>query len=37
MWGPPYNNGYWGDTRLQASPLIAERFSRAIEHWRKLP
>ena len=37
MWGPPYASGYWGDTRLQVSPLLAERFSKAIEHWRKLP
>ena len=37
MWGPPYDNGYWGDTRLQVNPLVAERFSKAIEHWRKLP
>ena len=37
MWGPPYQSGYWGDSRLQASPLIAERFSRAIDQWRNLP
>lgn len=36
MWGPPYNSGYWGDTRLQASPYIARRFSEAIESWRSM-
>jgi len=39
MWGPPYTEGrgYWGDTRLQANPLLAKRFSEAIENWRALP
>lgn len=37
MWGRPYAGGYWGDSRLQASPLLAERFSEAIEHWRSSP
>ena len=37
MWGPPYASGYWGDTRLQVSPLLAKRFSQAIEHWRAMP
>ena len=37
MWGPPYAGGYWGDTRLQASPLLARRFSEAIERWRAMP
>ena len=26
MWGPPYQEGYWGDTRVQANPLIKERW-----------
>jgi hypothetical protein len=26
MWGPPYSSGYWGDSRVQASDLIAERW-----------
>jgi hypothetical protein len=34
MWDAPYESGYWGDSRLQASPLIARRFSEAIERWR---
>ncbi len=34
MWGPPYDNGFWGDTRLEANAEIARRFSDAIERWR---
>lgn len=34
MWGPPYSGGYWGDSRLQASPAIAFAWSRAIDQWR---
>lgn len=30
MWGPPYNEGYWGDTRLQASPQILKRWRRQV-------
>ena len=26
MWGPPYPNGYWGDSRVQANTLILERW-----------
>jgi hypothetical protein len=37
MWGAPYESGYWGDTRLQASPEIAHRFSAAIDAWRANP
>ena len=37
MWDAPYESGYWGDSRLQVSPVIAERFSEAIERWRALP
>lgn len=35
MWGVPYSSGYWGDSRVEANPLIAERFSAAIEDWRQ--
>ena len=35
MWGPPYANGYWGDTRLQASPSIARQWNAAIARWRQ--
>ncbi len=37
MWGPPYEPGdsYWGDSRLEANPGLARRFSRAIEAWRR--
>ena len=34
LWDPPYEQGYWGDSRLQVSPYLAERFSTAIENWR---
>jgi hypothetical protein len=36
MWGPPYNSGYWGDTRLEANPYVAERFNESIERWRAM-
>jgi len=36
MWGPPYNSGYWGDTRLEVNPYLARRFSEAIERWRSM-
>ena len=26
MWGPPYDSGLWGDSRVQADPLISERW-----------
>jgi hypothetical protein len=35
MWDAPYESGYWGDSRLQVSPVLAKRFSAAIEHWRR--
>lgn len=34
MWGPPYVAGYWGDSRLQVNPRLAERFSRAVADWK---
>ena len=34
MWGPPYESGFWGDTRLEANADIAERFSEAIAAWK---
>lgn len=37
MWGPPYANGFWGDSRLESNDVIAERFSAAIEDWREQP
>ena len=37
MWDAPYESGYWGDSRVQASPLIARRFSDAVVHWQKQP
>lgn len=26
MWGPPYKNGYWGDTRVEANPVIKAKW-----------
>jgi len=34
MWGPPYQSGFWGDTRLEVNEEIAARFSLAIEEWK---
>ena len=35
MWGAPYHNGYWGDSRVQANELILERWQEALlkEQW----
>jgi hypothetical protein len=33
-WGAPYSDGYWGDSRLQVNPEIAERFNQAVTEWR---
>ncbi len=37
MWGPPYANGFWGDSRLQENPEIADRFNAALAEWRQSP
>lgn len=37
MWGPPYENGYWGDTRLHANAEIARRWNAAVTAWRQTP
>ena len=34
MWNAPYESGYWGDTRIEASDAIARRFNAAIIKWR---
>lgn len=34
MWGPPYNSGFWGDSRLEVNDEIAARFSAAIDYWK---
>jgi len=26
MWGPPYRNGYWGDSRVEVNPVIKEKW-----------
>ena len=35
MWGPPYHNGFWGDTRLETNEVLAARFSDAIAAWKE--
>ncbi|MEM7460888.1 MAG: hypothetical protein AAF331_15600, partial [Pseudomonadota bacterium] len=37
MWGAPYANGFWGDSRLQANPEIADRFNTELAAWRAAP
>lgn len=34
MWGAPYANGFWGDTRLETNPELAKRFDAAIAAWK---
>ena len=34
MWGPPYQAGYWGDSRLETNAELSWRFSQAVEEWR---
>ncbi|MDJ0657085.1 MAG: hypothetical protein QNJ40_23195 [Xanthomonadales bacterium] len=34
MWGPPYENGFWGDTRLETNPELARRFNQAVTAWK---
>ena len=34
MWGPPYQAGYWGDSRLETNPELARRFSQAVTDWQ---
>jgi hypothetical protein len=31
MWGKPYRNGYWGDSRVQVNEQIRERWLAEIE------
>lgn len=35
MWGPPYANGFWGDSRVEANEELAARFTAAIETWKR--
>ncbi len=35
LWGPPYHEGFWGDTRLETNPEIAQRFNEAIAEWKQ--
>ncbi|MEO0973283.1 MAG: glycosyl hydrolase [Pseudomonadota bacterium] len=35
MWGPPYGSGFWGDTRLETNPDLAERFNKAVAAWKQ--
>jgi hypothetical protein len=34
MWGSPYANGFWGDTRLETNPELARRFNEAVAAWK---
>lgn len=34
MWGPPYANGFWGDTRLEENSEIARQFDAAVLAWK---
>ena len=34
MWGPPYPEGFWGDTRLETNAELADRFNAAIAAWK---
>lgn len=34
MWGAPYAQGYWGDSRLQTNPEIAAKWNKKISAWR---
>ncbi len=34
MWGPPYENGFWGDSRLETNPELARRFNEAVTAWK---
>ena len=34
MWGPPYANGYWGDSRLETNAVISSRWNAAVTSWR---
>ncbi|MEM1174832.1 MAG: glycosyl hydrolase [Pseudomonadota bacterium] len=36
LWDAPYESGYWGDTRVEANPDIARRFTAAINTWRNI-
>lgn len=34
MWGPPYESGFWGDSRLESNPELARRFNEAVTAWK---
>lgn len=36
MWGDPYENGFWGDSRLQENREIADRFVQSITGWKSM-
>ncbi len=39
MWGPPYANGYFGDSRVQANATVLARWRQALSaaHWVQAP
>jgi len=36
MWGPPYNSGYWGDSRVEANDLVFTQWQAELEKERWL-
>ncbi|MCG8572591.1 MAG: hypothetical protein MJB14_20860 [Spirochaetes bacterium] len=32
-WGPPYHEGYWGDSRVQVNQYIKNKWQREINRW----
>ncbi len=34
MWAAPYQNGYWGNTRLETNTVLSGRWNTAIRNWR---
>ncbi|MGI9202272.1 MAG: glycosyl hydrolase [Woeseiaceae bacterium] len=36
MWGPPYPEGFWGDSRLETNAEIAHKFNAAIAAWKSV-
>ena len=37
QWDAPYESGYWGDSRVEVSPYLTDRFNEAITQWRNRP
>ncbi len=37
LWGPPYDQGFWGDSRLEVNKTVADRFNQRMDAWRRSP